>query len=203
MRLGKKKISAIIDHEMSYIEAVEQWFTENIVRRELTTYDKAKILKKMHDIGVGLNELTKRFCITPNYARMLLKFIEKGSPRIHKQIEKGKRLPMYQALRIVDSFDNFSDQEAIARALAKLGIRSQKAIKTVIDKAKQMKHAETKISTEKLIKALHSIKSGLKNTTDKYYATFNQNEILQKAYTKLTKNRDFKKLASKHQLALL
>ena len=203
--LGKKKIETTIDHEMSYIEAVEQWFTENVVRRELTAYDKAKVLKQLHDIGISIRDLAKRFCISPAYTKMLLRVFEKGSPKIHEQLQvKGPRkIQMAHAVRIVGSFDNFNDQEAIVRTLRKLGIHSQKTVEIIIEKAKNLKYTDTKISTEKLIKALRNIEIELRDKTDKYYTIFHQKELLEKAYTKLVKDKQFRKLAHVNQIALL
>ena len=53
------------------------------------------------------------------------------------------------------------------------------------------------------ITKFRNIKIELKETTDKYYAIFNQKELLQKAYNKIVKNKTLKKMAQKHQLALL
>ena len=211
--LGQREIEAIIDERLTEVEHIEQWFTENNSRRDLSPYDTARILVEERDAGTSLQELANRFRLSTGYASHMIKIFKKGSHKLksrlskktkHKRKTDKKELKMNQAAVIVSAFDDHKDQDAVVDTIEEMGITSTREIRTVVKKAKELKkEKEKEVSTDNLIRSIRTIEDDLKNTSDKYYAFFNRKELLRKAYETLCDDKFFLKIAEENKLSSL
>lgn len=208
--LGHKEIDAIIDDKMTEVEHIEQWFTENNSRRDLTPYDIARILHEEKEAGASLQVLSDRFRLSPGYISGIIKVIKKGSLKLKGKISKTtkykrktnpKEIRMNQAVEIASAFDEHSKQDAIVDALEEMGITTTTGVRVAINKAKELEKSSG-VTTDNLIKSLTNIEDDLKNRTEEYYKLFTQKEELRKAYEALTNDQFFLTLAKENKFPI-
>ena len=211
-RLEFKEIDAILNEQLSPVEHIEQWFTENNSRMALSPYDAGRILAEERDAGASLQKLSDKYKLSCGYISLAIKVIKKGSPKLkskiskqakYKRKEKENELRMNNAGEIVSAFDDHASQDTIVDTIEKLNVSSAKDIREIIKVGKKIKKEEGQIaSTDDLIRSIKSIEVDLKKSSEEHLALFNQQDVLRKVFKVLCNDDFFMRLVEENSISV-
>jgi len=135
--LRRPEIPAII-LDVSEPEIIGRFLSENVLRKDLPWLDQAKLLKsEINDLKPGkdvLDQLAKRFFITPAHAAKLVRILTQASPKIERELG---RMTVAQAEALVSL--PAKGQEIVIETLTELsGKKAQASVDYMVKKAREV-----------------------------------------------------------------
>ncbi len=161
--LGLSRIPAMII-DVPENEIVGRFLAENVMRKKLSWYEKANLVKRDIDAGMGIEAIKDKYFVTSGQVYKYLRILRQASGKLLSQSEIEK-LSMNQAEELT-SVDAHT-QEIVVDVLKEDNLDSSQ-IKSLIKKAKQLRRtgnlskAALKASLRDLQKALREVYNRLK-----------------------------------------
>jgi len=154
--LGWSRIPAMIIN-VAENEIVGRFLAENVMRKKLSWYDKAQLVKRDVDAGTDIDTIREKYFVTAGQVYKYLRILRQASGKLLSQSEIEK-LSMNQAeeLTSVDA----ATQEIVVDVLREEQL-STSQIKSLVRKAKQLGREGT-LSKTTLKESLRNLQKALK-----------------------------------------
>ncbi len=155
-QLGWSRIPAMIIN-VAENEIVGRFLAENVMRKKLSWYDKAQLVKRDVDAGTDIDTIREKYFVTAGQVYKYLRILRQASGKLLSQSEIEK-LSMNQAeeLTSVDA----ATQEIVVDVLREEQL-STSQIKSLVRKAKQLGREGT-LSKTTLKESLRNLQKALK-----------------------------------------
>lgn len=149
-----RKVPAIIE-DVSEGEIVGRFLSENLLRRNYTWLEQAKLVKADFDAGIPLDAIAKALFITSAHVGKLLSVLQRGSPKIEAEL---KKLTLKQAGELTSL--PAAGQEIVIETLTEAGLdRSQ--LTAVVHKAREIADESGELSKTALKQSLKRTREDL------------------------------------------
>ena len=153
-----KTIPAVIV-DASDSEVVGRFLNENIVRSNLSSFERAKLME--HDIqrGLSLEEIARKYGVRKATAKQYVSIVQKASPGVIRALGSNK-LTLADASELV-SFSK-EQQEVIVDVCQDEGISGRKGLRTLVRQAKEQLRKTGRVSSETLRASLQNLREELR-----------------------------------------
>lgn len=157
LELGKKTIPAIIVKTQN-VDQVGLFLAENIIRKNKSWLQKAKLMHGAIKEGLSVSEIAERFFVTEPYVLRCLKILGHASGKL---LEKGffETLSLAEAIELTTLPE--SGQEIVIEALQEEELPPSQ-IPALVKKAKEATEKGQTLRKSALIKSLSETKDALK-----------------------------------------
>lgn len=163
-QLGFKRIPAIVLN-VAENEIVGRFLAENVMRKRLSWYEKAQLVKKDIEAGADIDKIKDKYFVTTGQVYKYLRILRQASGKLLDDDEIEK-LSMNQAEELTSM--DAKAQEIVVEVLKEEQLHSSQ-LKSLVRKAKELRRAGSlskpllKASLRDLQKALRDIHGRLKS----------------------------------------
>lgn len=159
--LGLSKIPAIV-LDVPENEIVGRFLAENVMRKKLSWYEKAQLVKRDVDAGMDIENIKEKYFVTTGQVYKYLRILSKASGKLLSASEIEK-LSMNQAEELISV--DAKAQEIIVDVLKEEQLeRSQ--IRSLVRRAREL-HQSGKLSKAALRASLRDLQKALKEVYNK------------------------------------
>lgn len=151
--LGKRKIPALIVSAPE-TEIVGRFLAENMIRKPLPWAEKARLVKGEIDAGSTVEEVARKFVITTGHVYKFLRILSKTAKGLEEDVAA---LPMLEAEQMTTLPP---DEQAIVVEV--LRESSERQVRDVLRKAKELTETEGTLTKPALEAALRKVDDDLK-----------------------------------------
>ena len=156
--LGLPRIPAMIVDVPEH-EIVGRFLAENVMRKKLSWYDKAQLVKRDVDAGMSIADIKEKYFVTAGQAYKYLRILRQASGKLLSESEI-QELSMNQAEELT-SVD--ADTQEIVVDVLKEQQLDKNQIKPLVNKAKELRKAGN-LSKSALTGSLRDLQHALRDT---------------------------------------
>lgn len=146
--LERKKIPALIV-KAEQAEVVGRFLAENMIRKPLAWAEKARLVKQELDSGASVDDVVRKFVITPGHVHKLTRIVSKTAQGLEDEVAA---MPMNDA-EVFTTLPE-SDQAIVVEVLRE---NPDRAIREVLKQAREITEAGTELSKLALTQSLKRV----------------------------------------------
>ena len=199
-KLGLPRIKAFVfnEQELPDDEIIEGWLIENEVRDELSTVDKARLMKMEFEKNKSYEETASLFLTRASTVREYIGMLDKTSEKVIRMVEDN-RMSFTQAKELSMTVKSKEAQESVAGLVVRNKL-SKSAARIVTKRAKQMEQRKQKVTVRLLEKNVRARQADIRDNKRLLSALKQRYNRLVPPVKALMKDPEFIVLLKKHDL---